>query len=121
MRHREEENEIVREICVFKPNTVNDEREVGDTLLTGRTVLLSLEKFDFADSQRILDFSAGVCCAIDGSMVKISDYIFAICPPGVDVTGDIAGVPELAAKRKKDEDNVKEFDISRHSGHMAEK
>ena len=46
------------------------------TLLSGRTVILNLERFNFTDSQRILDFTAGVCSAIDGTVAKVSDFIF---------------------------------------------
>ena len=46
------------------------------TLLSGRTVILNLERFNFTDSQRILDFTAGVCSAIDGTGAKVSDFIF---------------------------------------------
>ena len=69
-------SDIIREICVFKPNTLQDEREIADTLLSGRTVILNLERFNFSDSQRILDFTAGVCSAIDGTIAKVSDFIY---------------------------------------------
>lgn len=34
-------------------------------------------------------------------MIKISDYFFVIGPHGVNLTGDIAGVPEMASKAEK--------------------
>ena len=94
-------SDIIREVCIFKPNCLQDELEIADTLLSGRTVILNLERFNFTASQRILDFTAGVCWAEDGSMIKISDYLFAIGPHGVNITGDIAGIPEMASKADK--------------------
>ena len=69
-------SDIIREVCIFKPNCLQDELEIADTLLSGRTVILNLERFNFTDSQRILDFTAGVCSAIDGTVAKVSDFIF---------------------------------------------
>ena len=35
-------SDIIREVCIFKPNCLQDELEIADTLLSGRTVILNL-------------------------------------------------------------------------------
>ncbi|MDL2302555.1 cell division protein SepF [Lachnospiraceae bacterium OttesenSCG-928-D06] len=80
------------EVCVVKPNSVEDAREITETLLANRTVVLNLEGLDVDIAQRIIDFTSGSCYAIDGNLQKISHYIFIITPASVDISGD---VPEL--------------------------
>ena len=76
------------EVCVIKPTTVDDAREITDTLLANRTVVLNMEGLDVDIAQRIIDFTSGSCYAMSGNMQKISHYIFIITPATVDVSGD---------------------------------
>ena len=76
------------EVCVIKPTTVEDAREITETLLANRTVVLNLEGLDVDIAQRIIDFTSGSCFAISGNLQKISHYIFIITPSSVDISGD---------------------------------
>lgn len=76
------------EVCVIKPNSVEDAREITETLLANRTVVLNLEGLDVDVAQRIIDFTSGSCFAISGNLQKISHYIFIITPASVDISGD---------------------------------
>lgn len=80
------------EVCVIKPITVEDAREITETLLLDRTVVLNVEGLDVDIAQRIIDFTSGSCFAINGNLQKISNYIFIITPPSVDVSGDFANI-----------------------------
>ena len=80
------------EVCVIKPITVEDAREITETLLMDRTVVLNVEGLDVDIAQRIIDFTSGSCFAINGNLQKISNYIFIITPPSVDVSGDFANI-----------------------------
>ena len=77
------------EVCVIKPTNVDDSREITETLLSGRTVILNLEGLDLEAAQRIIDFTSGATFAIDGNLQKISNYIFLITPTTVDISGDL--------------------------------
>lgn len=79
------------EVCVIKPTSVDDAREITETLLANRTVVLNLEGLDVNIAQRIIDFASGSTFAIDGSLQKISHYIFILTPASVDISGDIQG------------------------------
>ena len=68
------------EVCVIKPNNMEDSREITETLLGGRTVILNLEGLDLEDAQRIIDFISGATFAIDGNLQKISNSIFLVTP-----------------------------------------
>ena len=76
------------EVCVIKPTTVEDAREITETLLANRTVVLNMEGIDVDVAQRIIDFASGSCYAISGSLQKISHFIFIITPASVDISGD---------------------------------
>ena len=76
------------EVCVIKPTTIEDAREITETLLANRTVVLNLEGLDVDIAQRIIDFTSGSCFAIRGNLQKISHYIFIITPASVDISGD---------------------------------
>lgn len=80
------------EVCVIKPTSVDDAREITDTLLANRTVVLNLEGIDMDVAQRIIDFTSGSTYAISGNLQKISHYIFIITPASVDISGDF---PEI--------------------------
>ncbi|MBO5524260.1 MAG: cell division protein SepF [Roseburia sp.] len=76
------------EVCVIKPTSVEDAREITETLLNNRTVVLNVEGLDVEIAQRIIDFTSGSCFAISGNLQKISNYIFIITPASVDISGD---------------------------------
>ena len=80
------------EVCVFKPASVEDAREITETLLANRTVVLNLEGLDVDIAQRIIDFTSGSCYAINGNLQKISHYIFIITPSSVDISGDFQDI-----------------------------
>jgi len=77
------------EVCVIKPNSVEDAREITETLLSNRTVILNLEGMDLEVAQRIIDFTSGATFAISGNLQKISNYIFLVTPTNVDISGDL--------------------------------
>lgn len=77
------------EVCVIKPTTIEDEIEIVDTLLSGRTVLINMEGLNIELAQRIIDFTSGATYAMHGSLQKVSNYIFLATPNGVDISGDI--------------------------------
>ena len=72
-----------------KPTSVEDAREITETLLSGRTVILNLEGLDLEVAQRIIDFTSGATYAISGNLQKISNYIFLVTPTNVDISGDL--------------------------------
>ena len=89
-------SEAGMEVCIIKPTSVNDAREVTETLLANRTVVLNLEGLDVDIAQRIIDFTSGSCYAVHGNVMKISHYIFVITPANVDVSGDISTATSAA-------------------------
>lgn len=76
------------EVCVIKPTSFEDAREITETLLLNRPVILNVEGLDVEAAQRIIDFSSGSCFAISGNLQKISNYIFILTPANIEISGD---------------------------------
>ena len=62
------------EVCVIKPSSMEDTREIADTLVDNSTVILNLEGIDVELAQRIIDFTSGACYSLGGSLQKVSSY-----------------------------------------------
>lgn len=92
MRGGRKGNNVSMEVCVIKPSSFEDAREISETLLADRTVILNMEGLDLGLAQRIIDFTSGSCYAIDGNLQKVSNYIFIITPASVDISGDLQGI-----------------------------
>lgn len=75
-------------VCVFKPKSFEESKEIVETFLEDKTVVMNFEGVDVTISQRILDIVTGACIAVGGNLQKISNYIFIATPSSVDLTGE---------------------------------
>ena len=75
------------EIYCLKPTSIDDAKEVADTLLENKAVILNLNNIDVDLARRVLDFSVGSAYALRGTLQKITDSIYVIVPEGVDISG----------------------------------
>ena len=89
MRQPARRSSVNMEVCVIKPTTMEEAREIADTLVDNSTVILNLEGIDVELAQRIIDFTSGATFAISGNLQKISNYIFLVTPTNVDISGDL--------------------------------
>lgn len=80
-----------QQVRVIKPSSFDHARQITDTLLARRIVMLNLEGLDVNTAQRIVDFASGSCYALHGNFMRISQYIIVITPEDVDIAGDITG------------------------------
>ncbi len=80
------------EVSVIRPSSMEDTREIADTLMGGCTVILNLEGLDVDIAQRVIDFSCGVCYSLEGRLQKVANYIFILTPADVDISGDFQSI-----------------------------
>ena len=80
------------EVNVVRPASMEDTREIADTLMDNCTVVLNLEGLDVDIAQRVIDFTCGVCYSLHGNLQKISSYIFILTPADVDISGDYQSI-----------------------------
>ncbi|MDO4491527.1 MAG: cell division protein SepF [Lachnospiraceae bacterium] len=83
---------VTMEVCVIKPTSMEETKEIVDTLRDNCTVVLNLEGLDVETAQRIIDFVSGASYAIDGALRMVSSFIFILTPYGVEITGDIQDI-----------------------------
>lgn len=76
------------EVSMVRPTSIEDAREICDYLLAGKAVVLNMEGIHTEIAQRIIDFTSGVTCSMNGNLQKISSYIFIATPESVDLSGD---------------------------------
>ena len=89
IRRSPRQGSVKMEVCIIKPTSMEDAREITETLLSGRSVILNLDGLNLDIAQRIIDFSGGSTYAIGGNLQKVSGNIFVLTPPQVDISGDI--------------------------------
>ena len=77
------------EVCVIKPTSVEDAREITETLLANRTVVLNLESTNKDIARRLIDFLSGVAYAGEGKIKKVAANTYIITPYHVDIEGDL--------------------------------
>lgn len=77
---------------VIRPSSMEDTKDIADILKESRPVVLNLEGIDIDMAQRIIDFTCGVCYALDGDLKIVSNYIYLITPDGVDTYGDVQSI-----------------------------
>ena len=82
------------EVCMVKPTSLDDAREICDILLSGRAVVINMEGVHVDLAQRIVDFTSGSVYSINGNLQKISKYIFIVSPQSIGLTGDFTEVLE---------------------------
>lgn len=75
-------------VCVFKPKSFEEAKEIVETFLENRTIVMNFEGVDLTISQRVLDIVTGACMAKKGNLQKISNFIFIATPACVDVSGE---------------------------------
>ena len=79
-------------VCVIKPSSMENTREIVDTLVDNSTVVLNLEGIDMELAQRIIDFTSGATYSLGGTLTRVSSYIFILGPHNVDITGDLQNI-----------------------------
>ncbi len=90
IRHHESTKDM--KVCVIKPTAVEDGREICETLIANKTIIINLEGLDIEIAQRIIDFTSGAAFAVEGNLQKISNYILLITPANIEISGDLEGL-----------------------------
>lgn len=76
------------EVTMFRPTSVEESRNVVDSLKEGKTVVLNLEDVRIAVAQRIVDFICGAAYDMEGNLQSISDSIFIVTPSNISLSGE---------------------------------
>ncbi|HEX4703746.1 MAG TPA: cell division protein SepF [Pseudonocardiaceae bacterium] len=75
-------------ITTLHPRSYMEARTIGERYRDGAPVIMNLTGLTDADATRLVDFAAGLAFALRGSIDKVTNKVFLISPPDVDVTAE---------------------------------
>ncbi|HEY8374728.1 MAG TPA: cell division protein SepF [Pseudonocardiaceae bacterium] len=75
-------------ITTLHLRSYNEARTIGERYRDGIPVIMNLTEMEDADAKRLVDFAAGLAFALRGSFEKITNKVFLLSPPNVDVTAE---------------------------------
>ncbi|HEY6425290.1 MAG TPA: cell division protein SepF [Pseudonocardiaceae bacterium] len=75
-------------IVTLHPHNYNEARPIGERYRAGNPVIMNLTEMDDRDAKRLVDFAAGLAFALRGSIDKVTNKVFLLSPPDVDVSAE---------------------------------
>ncbi|MFD1149781.1 cell division protein SepF [Saccharothrix hoggarensis] len=81
-------NHPLGRITTLHPRSYNEARTIGEHYRDGTPVIMNLTDMDDADAKRLVDFAAGLAFALRGSIDKVTNKVFLLSPPNIDVTAE---------------------------------
>jgi cell division inhibitor SepF len=76
------------EITSLQPKSYNEARLIGERYRDGIPVIMNLTEMDDVGAKRLVDFAAGLAFALRGSIEKVTNRVFLLSPPNVEVSAD---------------------------------
>ena len=73
-------------VNIVIPERFKDAQKIADSVKASQPVIVNLLDVDRELSRRMIDFCSGVTYALGGSMDKVSEQVFLITPPNVEVS-----------------------------------
>jgi cell division inhibitor SepF len=75
-------------IITLHPRSYTEARTIGEHYRDGTPVIINLTDMDNADAKRLVDFAAGLAFALRGAMDKVTNKVFLLSPPDIDVSAE---------------------------------
>lgn len=75
-------------IITVHPRTYNEARTIGEHFRDGVPVIMNLSEMDDSDAKRLVDFAAGLIFGLRGTIERVTNKVFLLSPPNVDVTAE---------------------------------
>lgn len=75
-------------ITTLHPRSYSEARTIGEQYRDGTPVIMNLTEMDEQDAKRLVDFAAGLAFAMRGSIEKVTNRVFLLSPPNVDVAAE---------------------------------
>ena len=75
-------------IVTLHPHSYNEARPIGERYREGNPVIMNLTAMEDRDAKRLVDFAAGLAFALRGSIDKVTNKVFLLSPPNLDVSAE---------------------------------
>jgi len=74
------------QITTLHPTSFNEARTIGEHFREGNPVIMNLTEMDEPDAKRLVDFAAGLAFSVRGSMERVTNRVFLLSPPNIEVS-----------------------------------
>ena len=78
----------IAQVHLVVPRGFNDAKQIADRFKRSMPVIVNLQDADVELSKRLIDFSSGLTYALNGTMQRISDKVFLLTPPNIEVSAE---------------------------------
>ena len=75
-------------ITTLHPRTYNEARTIGEHFREGIPVIMNLTEMVNSDAKRLVNFAAGLIFGLHGSIDRVTNRVFLLCPANVEVTAE---------------------------------
>jgi cell division inhibitor SepF len=75
-------------ITTLHPRTYNEARVIGENFRDGIPVIMNLSEMSDSDAKRLVDFAAGLVFSVRGTIERVTNKVFLLSPPNVDVDAE---------------------------------
>jgi len=72
-------------IVTLHPRTYNEARVIGENFRDGIPVIMNLTEMSDTEAKRLVDFAAGLVFSVHGSIDRVTQRVFLLTPPNVNV------------------------------------
>jgi len=76
-------------VILSEPRSYDETQEIADHIVNRRSVVINLQRVDFQQAKRIVDFLSGTVYAVSGEIQKLGPHTFLCTPDNVNVSGSI--------------------------------
>jgi cell division inhibitor SepF len=76
------------QITTLHPTTYSEARTIGEHFRNGYPVIMNLTELDEPDAKRLVDFAAGLAFGLRGSMERVTNRVFLLSPPNIQVSAE---------------------------------
>jgi len=76
------------QITTLHPTSYPEARTIGEHFRDGFPVIINLTEMDEADAKRLVDFAAGLAFGVRGSMERVTNRVFLLSPPNIQVSAE---------------------------------
>lgn len=82
------------DVITLHPRTYDEAPVIGEHLRNGKQVIIDVTEMLPSDAKRLVDFAAGLTFGLHGSLDRVTNRVFLLCPADVEVTVDVAATTE---------------------------
>lgn len=81
-------------VVLSEPRSYDETQDIADHIVNRRSVVINLQRVDYEQAKRIVDFLSGTVYAVSGDMQKLGPHTFLCTPDNVEITGSITQMVE---------------------------